>query len=274
MNKTFLHISDTHYRARYPSSAAGYLSLFSSMTSPLEQIDICLKAAATDNLDFVILSGDLTEGGNAEDYASLRAHLKKRLGDIPLIVTLGNHDVKAAFYEGWLKKSGQAEPYNEVVTVSPLRIITLDNSVEGLSDGRVDAAQCTWLQKTLDEIGGEPSILVTHHHLLANQHQIPCAEVAPAFEGIIANSGILGVFCGHTHHNYAGTYAGKPYYTADSLSFAGSRVSSGTIAFSECSGASLFTLSETGFTLQRIPVLPQGRVLAQVPITKGELYQS
>lgn len=261
MNMTFLHISDTHYLHRYPPVESGYMSIFPRMTNPLKQLDLCFESIDPACLDFVLLSGDLTERGDAEDYRRLKKHLAGLLGDIPLVVTLGNHDIKQAFYEGWLGMKNKAGPYNRVEKVGPLSIISLDSSIEGLPDGLIGPAQCRWLADTLHALGDAPSLLMTHHHLLENQCQTACVPAVPEFMELVAKSHILGIFCGHTHHNYAGSYAGKPYFTADSLSFVGHGTADGQVRFEECSGAALFTLTDSRFALRRIPVLPQGREL-------------
>lgn len=78
------------------------------MTPPLELLDRCLQLLGDEEkaqLDGVLISGDLTENGTADDYRNLRRELERRFPGIPLLVTLGNHDEKSAFREGWL---GQA----------------------------------------------------------------------------------------------------------------------------------------------------------------------
>jgi 3',5'-cyclic AMP phosphodiesterase CpdA len=263
MNKSFLHLSDTHFLRQYPPGGQGYLSLFNTMTPPGQQIRRCFDLAAAWPLDFVLLTGDLTEGGQAEDYAALRAIFDQQLKDTPLLVTLGNHDVKPAFYEGWLGQPASQAPYNTVTELEGLLVISLDNSRAGRPNGEISRESLDWLEGVLAEAGGKPSILITHHHLLPGQYELPPAEGAGALAEIVAGSGILGVFCGHTHHNYSGWFAGKPYFTADSLSFAGKN-DGGAICFEERSAAALFHLDEGRFSVRRFAVLPQPRRLARV----------
>ncbi|MCC8065885.1 MAG: metallophosphoesterase [Clostridiales bacterium] len=100
-----LHISDLHYRRNYTAFASdNYERMLSAMTSPLITLDRALDAAfaAHPDIDLLLISGDLCDDGDAEDYRQLRTHLEARLGGIPMLVTLGNHDRKDAFRAGWL----------------------------------------------------------------------------------------------------------------------------------------------------------------------------
>jgi 3',5'-cyclic AMP phosphodiesterase CpdA len=145
--------------------------------------------------------------------------------------------------------------------VGGLLVIALDNAKEGCPDGEIDRDSLDWLEKALAKAGDRPSILITHHHLLAAQYELPPAAGSEALAGVVADSAILGVFCGHTHHNYSGWFGGKPYFTADSLSFAG-KSDGAAIRFEERSAAALFQLEDGRFSVRRLPLLPKANQLA------------
>lgn len=100
----FLHLSDIHFLIKYIKEKDEYNSIFNNMTNPIVQIEKVLKKINKDSLGFIIITGDLVEGGKSEDYKVLKENLDSLFGDIPYIVTLGNHDNKRAFYKGWLNE--------------------------------------------------------------------------------------------------------------------------------------------------------------------------
>ena len=87
----FLHLSDIHFLRRYPRVEKGYNSIFNCMTSPLIQIKNSLNKINLSEIDFIIITGDLVESGTSEDYEILKYELENLLGEIPYIITLGNH---------------------------------------------------------------------------------------------------------------------------------------------------------------------------------------
>ena len=66
----------------------GYQAMLSAMQNPLVFLDDCLDRVAGDweRIGLVVITGDLTEDGTAEDYRCLKHHIRKRIGDIPLVV--------------------------------------------------------------------------------------------------------------------------------------------------------------------------------------------
>jgi 3',5'-cyclic-AMP phosphodiesterase len=112
--------------------------------------------------DIVVISGDLVDGGAAEEYA----HLLELLAPltIPLLVTPGNHDsrepMRAAF-------PGQAfEPdaaLNQIRRVNGCDVVLLDSSVPGKPHGELDGATLSWLDRRLGEGGEAPAFLFLHH---------------------------------------------------------------------------------------------------------------
>ena len=121
-----LHISDIHYRQSYEPCEKGYKAVLYRMQSPLEPLGSCLAQARESypNLDCLLISGDLTEDGTAEDYAQLRQFIEDQVGGLPVVVTLGNHDNKASFYQGWLGQEPSSEPYNCVAHFGDTAIIS------------------------------------------------------------------------------------------------------------------------------------------------------
>jgi 3',5'-cyclic-AMP phosphodiesterase len=110
-----LHISDIHFRRQYPDCQEGYQGMLAAMQNPLIPLTECLRhAQQRATIDLVVISGDLTEDGDVEDYRYLKEQLHRLLGDVEIIVTLGNHDIKSNFHIGWCGTAASESPYNQV----------------------------------------------------------------------------------------------------------------------------------------------------------------
>jgi Icc protein len=99
--------------------------------------------------DLVVITGDLVDYGEPEEYANARALLSQLT--IPYLVLPGNHDhreeFRAAFADhAYLPADG---PLHYCVDDYAVRIIALDSCVPGQHHGAVDATGLQWLQHTL-----------------------------------------------------------------------------------------------------------------------------
>lgn len=260
----FLHITDIHFLNHYPVAESGYDAIFKDMTSPIVQLKEALKKVDLTHLDAVVITGDLTECGNEADYKQLKKELEGLFGELPLLVTLGNHDVKEAFYKGWLETENKTEPYHTVTDLGEVVFIGLDNSDEVNQTGVLDEERCEWLATTLQQYRERNVIVFCHHHLIPSQATIPSISYFKQFEEILRDSTILAILCGHTHHAYEGTFAGKPYFTADNLSFSGEDEGDGLVRFEERSGFNYCVVQESKLKVEVIPALDQNRLLTRV----------
>lgn len=236
-----LHISDIHFRRQYPDCQEGYQGMLAAMQNPLIPLTECLRhAQQRATIDLVVISGDLTEDGDVEDYRYLKEQLRRLLGDVEMIVTLGNHDIKSNFHIGWCGTAASESPYNQVKCYSDMAIVAFDNSRYGASDGVVDEQQFHWLQQTLAELKNLPIVLVTHHHLLAHQSTTPVWPGTDRLLDLLSSYNIRCILNGHTHHSFTGEIQGIPYYTVASMSFVGEDEGQGIVRFEERYGYNLY----------------------------------
>lgn len=203
-----LHLSDLHFRKQYDDT--GFQALLKKLPNPLENLKACLELEKHRRIGLVLLTGDLCHDGTQEDYAALREALDDLLGGIPWVALPGNHDNRAAMS---LEMPGA---YDSVRYFGGFRVVTLDTGL-GIT-GEIGADQMSWLRSTLGSPAEQGTLLALHHPLLPNQEGLGTAHVEGDLAGLIAKSDVLGIFCGHTHRNDTGLFAGKPYFTADSLS--------------------------------------------------------
>lgn len=258
-----LHISDIHYRKTYEPSESGYKAVLYRMQSPLEPLSFCLSRALTEHPhpDCLLISGDLTEDGCAADYAELRAFIQAQVGDIPVIVTLGNHDNKESFYEGWLGTDRQSEPYNTVTVLGDTVIISWDTSRQGVADGIITDAQMQWLEQTFARYQDKHMVLMTHHHFMEHQASVPAIPCDTRFPKLLQQYHIDCLLCGHTHHKFAYFYGDVPYYTVDGMSFYADLLMNGTVRFRETYGYNYYEIVDGIVTEHRTATFNTGKVL-------------
>ena len=234
------------------------------MTNPITQIKRALEKIDKDTLDFIIITGDLVESGDSEDYKILKENLDSLFRNIPYIVTLGNHDNKKEFYKGWFNKELNNEPYNTTMEIGNLKIISFDNSEYHNSNGKITIDRCNWLRDELNKNQEKDTILMLHHHLLKDQFNLPPVSFSKEFEETISKSKVIGVFSGHTHHPYKGIFAGKPYFTAGSLSFVGYDEEYGRVRFEEATKCNLCKYENGKIFVKVIDVLEKNKFLTYV----------
>ncbi len=244
----FLHISDLHYLNDYNGKGGVYHNVLANMDNPflqLQQItDICGK-----DFDFIIVSGDICEYGEVEDYLSARNRLEE-VFNCPAYVCSGNHDNKDNLIRAFDKERTDGELF-EVINAGEAIIVMLDSSHPDYNDGFISEKSCDLLQQALSINTPKPLFVVTHHHLVYDQFVMETASYPARLEEIIHNSGITAILTGHTHHIYHGTFAGKPYHTTGSLSFVADSKEHG-LCFHQAPSALVYHYSDNKLTYQEI----------------------
>ncbi|MEY4966121.1 MAG: hypothetical protein RL274_1704 [Pseudomonadota bacterium] len=161
----------------------------------------------------ILLTGDLADHGEAQEYAGLQAILRE--AEIPLHYGVGNHDRRQAF-----RKAFPATPVDEngfvqyAVTVGDLRIVMCDTLEEGANGGGFCEARAAWLARTLAAAPDTPTILALHHPPIASGIAwMDEPEGAPWLSRLAAviheQKQILTISCGHMHRAYHGMFAGR-----------------------------------------------------------------
>ncbi len=216
--RVIVHLSDTHLLAgnrplggRYDTTA----NLIATLAA-VERTGV--------RPDAIVFTGDLTDLGEPEAYAALRAEVEPvaaRLG-APIVWVAGNHDERPALRVGLLDGQPTSEPVTGVWDLGGLRLVALDSSVPGWHHGDVDAAQLAWLGEVLAEPAERGTILALHHpplpshipffDILELRHQ---AELA----AVLAGSDVRAVLAGHLHYSTSGTFAGIPVSVASATCY-------------------------------------------------------
>src|SRR5215470_12247217 len=112
---------------------------------------------------FVVISGDLADTPNAQEYD----HLKRLLVDLklPFAGVPGNHDsralMRAAFPDApYAFPSGAL---NQKIEVGGVDLLLLDSNVPGEPQGELDAPTLRWLEEMLASSADRPALLFLHH---------------------------------------------------------------------------------------------------------------
>lgn len=242
----FLHISDTHYLKDYTTNRDGFAPAFLNMEDPLVQLQALLEKV-DEPVDFVIHSGDLTHSGGLADYQALKEGLQALLGDTPLLTTPGNHDNQTAYRAVFAPEAGAVQ----VTQFAGLQVIGFDSAQEGNPNGALTQETCQQLLSRLDENPTLPTVLFTHHHVLPNQFELPCATVDALFQTVMARRQVVLLVTGHTHHQYKSHYNQTPYYTGDPVSFV-VECEQGQLKVYQQAGLQVFTLEDGQIHCQKV----------------------
>jgi 3',5'-cyclic AMP phosphodiesterase CpdA len=168
--------------------------------------------------DAVIMTGDLVDQGDAQQYEHLKALLAPL--EIPYFMLVGNHDeratLRAAFPEREELASG-GEFVQYAVDVGALRIIALDSMMPGQSAGNLCDARLAWLATQLDAAQGKPTVVALHHPPfvcgIGHMDELRLDPIAAGrLEALIARyPNVERVICGHVHRpmfvRFGGTIA-------------------------------------------------------------------
>jgi 3',5'-cyclic AMP phosphodiesterase CpdA len=165
--------------------------------------------------DFLVLSGDITDHGDAESFAKTAELLKDC--PFPVVPLVGNHDSR----EGLLGAFPQVVPaeggfLHYVVDAGlDLRIICLDTLEEGRHGGAFCESRASWLAARLNEAPNTPTLIFMHHPPVVSG--IDWMDPAPGEAWITrlrdvleGQRQVLAIHCGHLHRQITTRFAGIP----------------------------------------------------------------
>ena len=203
----FIHLTDTHV-------VGG-----GAMLAGLDPVVRLRGAVASINAehgdaDFVIVTGDLTDTGEAGAYEAFLSEIAAL--SMPVHLMVGNHDdtgVLAATYPSLMRDgAGFAQGAFET---DQGRVLMLDTRVPGSDAGAYCEARRAWLQEKLTR-DDAPLFLFMHHPPMkigiASMDGIMLAEAEAFFDLLAPHVGrIRHLFFGHVHRPVWGTWRGIPF---------------------------------------------------------------
>ncbi len=196
---TIVHGSDVHFGVPHLPEVA---QLFADAVESLAP-------------DLLVVSGDLTQRAKVHEYAAAAEWLA-RFGEIPVVVTPGNHDVplyrvfERLFdpYRNWRRHISKS--LDSVTRIPGAVVVALNSAAphRAIVNGRIRAHQLRYAREAFsDAAEGEVRILVVHHHLVPapdheSDHPIPGA---PALLREFESMGVDVILSGHLHRAYVGS---------------------------------------------------------------------
>ncbi|MCJ7842963.1 metallophosphoesterase [Lederbergia sp. NSJ-179] len=244
----FLHLTDTHILQNYNGSLLEKLD--GPNGSPTDFFRKILAKSLTQKPDFILISGDLVHEGNASDYSYFKQIIKDHVRDIPVYTALGNHDVTAAYWEGYEGKANCSDQLFYEKDLNGYRIIVLDSSHDHSGVGMIDARQLAWLEDVVKTPSENGSLLVIHHPLEASEgtdgHSLTNSQEVLT---IIQDTDVMAVLSGHTHQNKVSSFGDILLSTAAGTAF-GVTVTNESMQMNDLTGFNLCTVDENGISVQ------------------------
>ena len=216
--RVIVHLSDTHLLAGNRPLGGRY-DTAANLTATLAAVE-----RTGVRPDAIVFTGDLTDLGEPEAYAALRAEVEPfaaRLG-APVVWVAGNHDERPALRAALLGAAPTEEPVTGVWDLDGLRLIALDSTVPGWHHGDLDPGQLEWLRGVLAEPASLGTILALHHPPLPSH--IPFFDILElrhqdALAGVSAGPYVRAILAGHLHYSTSGTFAGVPVSVASATCY-------------------------------------------------------
>lgn len=169
----------------------------------------------------VVVTGDLTDFGRADEYRHLRALLSP-LG-CPIYLLPGNHDdrqgLRQAFPEqAWLQGPGEFLQY--AIDLGELRLVVADTVVPGAAHGEMCSRRLDQLDALLGAGRRDRTVLALHHPpfrtYIGHMDDIGLQGAEALAEIVSRHPQVERVICGHLHRSIQVRWAGTVALTAPS----------------------------------------------------------
>ena len=219
--RLLVQLSDTHIRL------PGQFAYRRVDTSAFLERAVESVLALPQAVDAVVVTGDLTDFGRADEYAQLRKLLAPLT--CPLYLLPGNHDDRAALRRAfpehaYLGEGGDAL-IQYAVDLGGLRLVAIDTTVPRAPHGELDAERLAWLDGTLAEAPGTPTIVAMHHPpfrtLVGHMDEIGLQRGMSELAAVVArHPQVERIVCGHLHRSILRRFAGTIAMTAPSTAHA------------------------------------------------------
>lgn len=174
--------------------------------------------AETVQPDAVLLTGDLTDLGTAEEM-TIVADLLSPL-PMPALVVPGNHDLRSSLRAAFAMPWAADDNMSWVVDIGPMTLIGLDTlavdqiDTDGEVDhgGNFDETRARWLDDALTATAGRPTALAMHHPPFRTgigwMDETGLDNRARFAEIVGSHSHLTRIFCGHLHRSITTTVGG------------------------------------------------------------------
>jgi 3',5'-cyclic-AMP phosphodiesterase len=169
--------------------------------------------ALEESPDAVLVSGDLADHAADDEYEQVRA-LVGRI-DAPAYVLPGNHDDRDALHRHFGVPGASGQPVQYAADLGPLRLVVLDSTRPGEDRGELDRERLGWLDRTLAEAPGAPTVVAMHHPPFTvgipvwDAIGLPAADRLALGELLGRQPHVRRVVAGHVHRAIAAELGGR-----------------------------------------------------------------
>jgi len=178
--------------------------------------------------DALVVTGDLIDNDWFDGYETIAVSLNNRT--YPTFILPGNSDnpvvMRSIFSRCHWPNAPTNESLNFVANIGKLRLIGLDSTIAGASEGNI-TVQLPWLEETLSTpdsatLGFTASILFLHHHVFPSgippMDQIMCQDSHKLADLLSKTQRPpIAIATGHVHRPMTGNLAGIPAYICGSI---------------------------------------------------------
>lgn len=152
--------------------------------------------------DLLLMSGDLTEFGDAESYARLREAISSC--PFPVWPMAGNHDERGPLLAAFPHVPASDGFVQYVLEGQGLRLIVLDTLEPGRHGGAFCETRAAWLKVQLEAEPATPTVIAMHHPPFESGIAwLDGSEDEPWMlrfaEAIAGHAQVQGVIAGHLH---------------------------------------------------------------------------
>lgn len=172
--------------------------------------------------DLLVLSGDITDRGDAESFAKTADLLREV--PFPIMPMVGNHDSRPGLLGAFPQVTPADGGFLHYVVEARLglRIICLDTLEDGRHGGAFCEARARWLADRLGEAPDQPTLIFMHHPpVIAGIDWMDPGPHEPWMERLrevlSGKAQVLAIHCGHLHRQINTRFAGIPLAVTPSV---------------------------------------------------------
>jgi 3',5'-cyclic-AMP phosphodiesterase len=208
----FIHVTDLHLT---PAGEALY------GMDTCRRFEACLDDIAMyhGDAELCVITGDLTENGDAATYEWLQARLRR----FPLHtrLLLGNCDNRVNFLSVFQGADANGLVQSTLKQEADLLVFmdTLGDTTS--AEGRYDAERLGWLDEQLSGLAGATATLFMHHPPFDIGHRNDAIKLADhvAFAKLLEAHAVRHIFFGHTHRPVSGVWRNIGFTGLPGLNF-------------------------------------------------------